>query len=44
MKQLQTSHTDIYHEFSKGGFVIKKTQQAFNQLSTDQALEQINSK
>ena len=44
MKQLETSHIDVYREFSKGGFVVKKTQQAFNQLSTDHALEQINRK
>ena len=42
MRQLETSHPDVYEQFMAGDFVVKKSKQNFNQLSTDQALEHVN--
>jgi len=39
---LETSHPDVYQEFMNGNFVVKTTNNTFNQLSTDQALEHVN--
>lgn len=39
---LETSHPDVHQEFMNGNFVVKTTNNTFNQLSTDQALEHVN--
>jgi len=41
-KQLETTHPDVYQEFQEGNFVVKTSNNKFNQLSTDQALEHVN--
>lgn len=41
-KQLETTHPDVYKEFQEGNFVVKTSNNKFNQLSTDQALEHVN--
>ena len=41
-KQLETTHPDVYREFLDGNVVVKSSLSAFNQLSTDQALEHVN--
>ena len=42
MKNLQQTAPAIYNEFTSGNFGVKRTEGAFNQLPTDQALEHIN--
>ena len=40
--QLDKTHKDVHKEFLNGQFVVKTTNKAFNQVSTDQALEHVN--
>ena len=42
MKNIEVTHPDVFAEFVAGNFVVKKTGQSFNQISTDQALEHLN--
>ena len=42
MKNIEVTHLDVFAEFVAGNFVVKKTGQSFNQISTDQALEHVN--
>ena len=42
MKNLQQTAPAVYNEFTSGNFGVKRTEGAFNQLLTDQALEHIN--
>lgn len=42
MKNLQQTAPAVYNEFTSGNFGVKRTEGAFNQLPTDQALEHIN--
>ena len=42
MISLEKSHPNIYAEFVKGKFVVKKTQHAFSAIAIDQAHEQNN--
>ena len=42
MHQLESNHPDVNEQFMAGNFVVKKSKQNFNQLSTDQALEHVN--
>ena len=42
MKNSEVTHPDVLAEFVAGNFVVKKTSQRFNQISTDQALEHVN--
>ena len=40
--QLEVSHPDVHQHFMEGNFVVKTTHKAFNQVSTDMALEHVN--
>ena len=40
LKQMKTVHPELYLEFMKGGFVIKRNKGSFNAVSPDMALEQ----
>ena len=40
--QLEVSHPDVHQHFMEGNFVVKPTHKAFNQVSTDMALEHVN--
>ena len=42
MISLEKCHPDIYAEFMKGKFVVKRTQHAFSAIAIDQAHEQNN--
>lgn len=42
MLALQTTHPDIYQEFEKGNFAIRKTESKFLNIAIDQAHEQNN--
>ena len=42
MSQLETSAPQVYSEFMKGKFSIKRTNKKFCQIASDQALEHIN--
>ena len=39
---LQQLHSDVYTEFQKGKFVVKKSKRAFSSIATDQAYEPNN--
>lgn len=43
MLALQTTHQEIYQEFEKGNFAIRKTESKFSNIAIDQAHEQNNS-
>lgn len=42
MLALQTTHPDIYQEFEKGNFAIRKTESKFSNIAIDQAHEKNN--
>ena len=42
MISLRESHCDVYEEFVKGKFTVKKTKYAFSAIAIDQAHEQNN--
>ena len=42
MVLLQECHQDVYEEFMKGKFTVKKTKHAFSTIAIDQAHEQNN--
>ena len=42
MQQLATKHPDIYREFQKGNFTVRKTMNPFSSMAIDQAHEQAN--
>ena len=44
MKYLKTTHPDIYQEFCKGKFVVKKTNNCFSLMALDQNHEQENAR
>ena len=40
--QLDVSHPDVHHHFMEGNLIVKTTHKAFNQVSTNMALEYVN--
>ena len=42
MYSLETRHPEVYQQFSKGAFVVHKTQRVFSAIALDQAHEQVN--
>ena len=42
MMQLPETAPDVYHEFMKGNFVVKRSNSTFNQVPSDQAIEFVN--